>query len=45
MTDLQEFQDLVNLEVEKVEEPAPKPLQKLKIKKSKRWKINFSNSY
>ena len=36
MSDLQELQDLENLEVEKVEEPAPKPLQKPKIKKGEK---------
>ena len=36
MDPLQELQDLENLEVEKVEEPAPKPLQKPKIKKGEK---------
>jgi hypothetical protein len=33
---LQELQDLEDIEVENVEEPAPKPLQKIKIKKGEK---------
>lgn len=36
MDPLQELQDLQDLEEEKVEEPAPKPLQKPKIKKGEK---------